>query len=171
MSIKKISPVESSTAYTPFLVVLLISLIREAIEDFKKYNYDTAYNNSTSNVFDFKEKKFKEEPWKKITLGQIIKVEKESEIPADLLIIKSSNENGFCYLKTSNLDGETNLKPREAIAFYQTKIKLESDLSILGHIEIDPLIKIYILLTVALLQKKPKKNISQRRTAFCVEAY
>lgn len=66
MSIKKISPVESSTAYTPFLVVLLISLIREAIEDFKKYNYDTAYNNSTSNVFDFKEKNSKRNLGKKI---------------------------------------------------------------------------------------------------------
>ena len=171
MSIKKISPVESSTAYTPFLVVLLISLIREAIEDFKKYNYDTAYNNSTSNVFDFKEKKFKEEPWKKITLGQIIKVEKDSEIPADLLIIKSSNENGFCYLKTSNLDGETNLKPREAIAFYQTKIQCESDLSILGHIEIDPPNKNIYSINGCIITEKTEKNISQKQIAFCVEAY
>ena len=106
MSIKEISPVEGSTAYAPFLVVLLISLIREAIEDYKKTKYDTAYNNSTSNVFDFNIKQFKEETWKNITLGQIIKVERDAEIPADLLIIKSSNENGFCYLKTSNLDGE-----------------------------------------------------------------
>ena len=104
MSIKEISPVEGSTAYAPFLVVLLISLIREAIEDYKKAKYDTAYNNSTSNVFDFNIKQFKEETWKNITLGQIIKVEKDAEIPADLLIIKSSNENGFCYLKTSNLN-------------------------------------------------------------------
>ena len=125
MSIKEISPVEGSTAYAPFLVVLLISLIREAIEDYKKAKYDTAYNNSTSNVFDFNIKQFKEETWKNITLGQIIKVEKDAEIPADLLIIKSSNENGFCYLKTSNLDGETNLKPREAInRFFNTGVSL-----------------------------------------------
>ena len=143
MSIKEISPVEGSTAYAPFLVVLLISLIREAIEDYKKAKYDTAYNNSTSNVFDFNIKQFKEETWKNITLGQIIKVEKDAEIPADLLIIKSSNENGFCYLKTSNLDGETNLKPREAINFYHNSINKESDLNILGSIEID----------------KPNKNI------------
>ena len=30
-------------------------------------------------------------------------------------IIKSSNENGFCYMQTTNIDGETNLKPIEAI--------------------------------------------------------
>ena len=47
-SIKKISPVDSSTSWIPFLVVQLISLVRAAIEDFKKYQYDTAYNNSTS---------------------------------------------------------------------------------------------------------------------------
>ena len=39
MSIKEISPVEGSTAYAPFLVVLLISLIREAIEEGRYQSY------------------------------------------------------------------------------------------------------------------------------------
>ena len=83
------------------------------------------------------EKVFKEVQWKKITLGQIVKVTQNTEIPADLLVIKSSNENGFCYLQTSNLDGETNLKPREAINYLQNSIHSEDDLEIYGTIEID----------------------------------
>jgi magnesium-transporting ATPase (P-type) len=35
------------------------------------------------------------------------------------LVIKSSASNGFCYLQTSNLDGESALKPREAHHIFQ----------------------------------------------------
>lgn len=30
--------------------------------------------------------------------------------PADLIILKSSEKKGECYIMTKNLDGETNLK-------------------------------------------------------------
>ena len=43
-------------------------------------------------------------------------------IPADVLIIKSSLKNGFCYMQTSNLDGENALKPREAFNVTQKYI-------------------------------------------------
>ena len=113
------------------------SEIKNAIEDYKKYVYDKSYNNSTSLCYDVNDSEFKEVHWKDITLGQIIKVNQDTEIPADLLIIKSSSENGFCYLKTSNLDGETNLKPREAINYFQNNIKSTQDLQFKGSIEID----------------------------------
>lgn len=32
------------------------------------------------------------------------------EIPADMIILTSSEENGIAYINTMNLDGETNLK-------------------------------------------------------------
>ena len=34
-------------------------------------------------------------------------------IPADILVLKSSDEHGLCYIDTQNLDGEANLKQRE----------------------------------------------------------
>ena len=40
-------------------------------------------------------------------------------ILADLLILKTSLKNRFCYMQTSNLDGETTIKPREAIMHTQ----------------------------------------------------
>lgn len=40
-------------------------------------------------------------------------------------------------MKTSNLDGETNLKPREAINYFQNNIKSTQDLQFKGSIEID----------------------------------
>lgn len=35
--------------------------------------------------------------------------------PADLIVIGSSYESGVCYIETSSLDGEKNLKPKSSI--------------------------------------------------------
>ena len=38
-------------------------------------------------------------------------------VPVDCLIISTSDDNGICYLQTSNLDGESNLKQYQAVSF------------------------------------------------------
>ncbi|KAF3663607.1 hypothetical protein FXO38_10545 [Capsicum annuum] len=44
-----------------------------------------------------------------------MKVFKDEYFPTDLLLLSSSYEDGICYVKTSNLDGETNLKLKHAL--------------------------------------------------------
>jgi len=34
---------------------------------------------------------------------------------ADLIVLQSEFESGVCYIETSSLDGEKNLKPKSAI--------------------------------------------------------
>jgi len=46
-------------------------------------------------------------------VGNIIKIDQDSFVPADIVILKSSGVNGTCYVETKNLDGETNLKLKE----------------------------------------------------------
>lgn len=59
-------------------------------------------------------------------------------IPCDIIVIKSSDENGLCYLETTNLDGESALKPRQAIINYHKKIQKEQYLAeINDSIEVD----------------------------------
>lgn len=36
-------------------------------------------------------------------------------VPADLLIISTSEKRGLCYVETKNLDGETNLKVKSCV--------------------------------------------------------
>lgn len=40
----------------------------------------------------------------------------DTTIPADLLLLWSSDSDNLCYIQTSNLDGETNLKQRQVAA-------------------------------------------------------
>jgi P-type E1-E2 ATPase len=52
--------------------------------------------------------------WQEIKVGDIIKVNNEEFLPADLVILSTSDSKGSCYIETKNLDGETNLKIKSA---------------------------------------------------------
>lgn len=59
--------------------------------------------------------KFKRDFWKNIRVGDFIRVHNNEEIPADMIVIATSDADGACYVETKNLDGETNLKVRQAL--------------------------------------------------------
>ena len=45
-------------------------------------------------------------------------------IPADILILRSSDDHGLCYIDTQNLDGEANLKQREVPRGFADNVSL-----------------------------------------------
>ena len=51
--------------------------------------------------------------WKDVCVGDFIRLSCDDTIPADLLLLWSSDTDDICYIQTSNLDGETNLKQRQ----------------------------------------------------------
>ena len=53
--------------------------------------------------------------WSNVAVGDIVRVESEEPFPADLILLASSEPEGLCYIETANLDGETNLKIKQAI--------------------------------------------------------
>jgi P-type E1-E2 ATPase len=48
---------------------------------------------------------FTERPWQNIRVGDVVRLENNSFIPADVIVLSSSEPEGLCYIETSNLDG------------------------------------------------------------------
>lgn len=45
-----------------------------------------------------------------IILGDLVKAARDCDVPCDLVLLKTSDQDGKCHITTANLDGETNLK-------------------------------------------------------------
>ena len=65
--------------------------------------------------------------WKKLEVGDVVLLRENDQVPADIVVLSTSDPDGVCYLETKNLDGETNLKPRRAVNA-TSKILSEGDI-------------------------------------------
>lgn len=52
--------------------------------------------------------------WQDIHVGDIVKLRRDDALPADLALLYADGEHGVAYIETMALDGETNLKSRQA---------------------------------------------------------
>ncbi|KAI6168614.1 Ca-transporting ATPase [Pisolithus thermaeus] len=108
-----VSPTNQYTTIAPLAVVLLASAFKEVQEDMKRHRSDSELNARVAKVLN-ESLGFDPRPWRDIRVGDIVRVESDEFIPADLVLISSSEPEGLCYIETSNLDGETNLKIKQA---------------------------------------------------------
>ncbi|CAN6299458.1 unnamed protein product [Urochloa humidicola] len=113
LSTTPISPVHPVTNVVPLSLVLLVSLIKEAFEDWKRFQNDMSINNAHVDILQGQH--WESTPWKRLQVGDIVRIKQDGYFPADLLFLSSTNPDGVCYIETANLDGETNLKIRKAL--------------------------------------------------------
>ncbi|EFW99129.1 phospholipid-translocating p-type ATPase-like protein [Grosmannia clavigera kw1407] len=59
--------------------------------------------------------RFHRSAWKDLQVGDYVRIFNDDELPADVVILATSDPDGACYIETKNLDGETNLKFRQAL--------------------------------------------------------
>jgi len=127
--IPNISPTNRYTTIGPLILVLAVSAGKELIEDYRRKSSDKSLNNSKARVL--KGSSFVDTKWVNVAVGDIVRVESEEPFPADVILLASSEPEGLCYIETANLDGETNLKIKQAIPETCSMIS-SSELSRLG---------------------------------------
>ncbi|MBN3273318.1 AT8A1 ATPase, partial [Polyodon spathula] len=70
-----------------------------------------------------------------VAVGEIVKATNGEHLPADLVILSSSEPQAMCYIETSNLDGETNLKIRQGLQITSEIKDLDSLTRLAGRME------------------------------------
>ena len=103
----------------PLTTVLILSGLKDFFEDYKRELSDKEENFKNVNILieTNKRKSYKTIPWKELKVGNIVRIKKDEQFPADLLLLQAyyscngiKTVNNKCFIETKNLDGETNLK-------------------------------------------------------------
>lgn len=84
-------------------------------------------------LFTREEKQFVNRFWKEIHVGDFVHLRCNEIIPADILLLSSSDPDGLCHIETANLDGETNLKRRQVVRGFSELVSNPVPLGHPGH--------------------------------------
>ncbi|KFD54817.1 hypothetical protein M513_04251 [Trichuris suis] len=136
--IPEISSLTSLTTILPLVAVLLLTAAKDAFDDLydkdvfsqQRHRSDNQVNNRMSYVI--RDGKLVEEKWQNVQVGDVIRMENDNFVAADLLLLSSSEPHGLCYIETAELDGETNLKARQALP---DTAAMKDDLSRIGFFD------------------------------------
>ena len=87
------------------LFILLIEVFSTTIKYVRIYINDLKVNNQTAHIFDIDQKNFVDCPWKEIKVGQIIKINKDEVVPADIIVLEAMDHKHQCYVDNSSING------------------------------------------------------------------
>lgn len=105
------SPLDPWSTLVPLLLVLTLSMCKEGAEDLKRHTADRETNNRVARRINVHGNDvITEVYWQDIEVGNLILLDNNHEIPADMILLCSADDAGLVYIETSNIDGETNLK-------------------------------------------------------------
>uniref|UniRef100_A0A8B9ZD40 Phospholipid-transporting ATPase n=1 Tax=Anas platyrhynchos TaxID=8839 RepID=A0A8B9ZD40_ANAPL len=132
--IPDVSPTGRYTTLVPLLFILTVAGIKEIIEDYVKENNQLTLQTSILFVFLFHATVLL--PLiHQVAVGDIVKVTNGQHLPADMIILSSSEPQAMCYIETANLDGETNLKIRQGLSQTASLQSREELMKVSGRIE------------------------------------
>ncbi|CAK0806489.1 unnamed protein product [Prorocentrum cordatum] len=109
-------PSVSITSGRPLLLaplgfVLSIAAVRDLVEDQKRKSADRAENERPACRLDALQRQVSSR-WCDVRPGHVLRLRRGDPVPADALLLSSSEPSGSCAVETSNLDGETSHKQK-----------------------------------------------------------
>ncbi|CAB0019266.1 unnamed protein product [Nesidiocoris tenuis] len=125
-------------AMIPVMFVLGVTGVKDLFEDRRRHASDKRINYSTCRVYDGGEERYKKITWKEVRVGDIVHLSNNEVVPADVLLLRTSDDHGTCYLDTCNLDGESNLKLRNVPPGFVEKGRNWRPLDFHSIVEVDP---------------------------------
>ncbi|CAF1125108.1 unnamed protein product [Adineta ricciae] len=126
--IPQISSLQPISTLLSLIFVLAVTAIKDAVDDIARYRSDRQINNRRVKVLVDRE--LIDKYWKDIQVGDIVQIVNNDFTPADVILISTSEPNGLCLIETADLDGETNLKPRETL---EVTVGIQNDLEKLSN--------------------------------------
>ncbi|XP_042334728.1 phospholipid-transporting ATPase IK, partial [Sceloporus undulatus] len=111
----------------PLFILLGIRGIRDLIDDIARHRSDWEINSRPCDILIGKS--FSQKKWCDVHVGDIVRLPKDSFVPADLLLLSSSEPNSLCYVETMDIDGETNLKYRQALLVTHEQLSSEENMA------------------------------------------
>ncbi|KAJ6635423.1 Phospholipid-transporting ATPase ID, partial [Pseudolycoriella hygida] len=111
--IPAISSLTPITTAIPLIGVLALTAVKDAYDDIQRHVSDSQVNNRRSKTL--RNGKLIDEKWSGVQVGDVIRMENNQFIAADILLLSSSEPNGLCFIETAELDGETNLKCKQCL--------------------------------------------------------
>ena len=122
------------TTIIPLMFFVGISMGKEGYDDIRRYRLDKEENNRQASVLDKQPRGqasvlpddgtcsaesssaiWKREKWRNIRVGDILRIDRDQSIPADILLLHSVDTKGGAFIETMALDGETNLKIKQPL--------------------------------------------------------
>lgn len=111
-----------SSYIAPLVFVLTLTMLKEGWDDYKRYKRDKKFNEHSYKVYDHKSKRFVNKMSQDLVVGDVLHLDKGDRVPADVLILGTKQSAGVVYLKTDQLDGETDWKVRESMKTFQAAL-------------------------------------------------
>ncbi|XP_030750728.1 probable phospholipid-transporting ATPase IA isoform X1 [Sitophilus oryzae] len=134
--IPDVSPTGRYTTLVPLIFILAVSAVKEIIEDIKRHRADDETNHRKVEVL--RGDVWINVRWMDVIVGDIVKVVNNTFFPADLVLLSSSEPQSMSFIETANLDGETNLKIRQALPSTSKLTAIHELKQLSGTLECEP---------------------------------
>eukprot|EP01136_Pigoraptor_vietnamica_P004618 Opistho-1_new@35139 len=134
--IPQIAALNYVTTAVPLIFVLAVTAMKDGYDDYTRHKSDFSVNTRPTKVL--RGGQLVVINWNEVVVGDIIKMEDGEFVAADLLVLSTSEPHGNCYVETAELDGETNLKLRQALKETAELMTEQSLSSLAGTITCEP---------------------------------
>lgn len=101
---------------------------KEAFDDYLRYKRDRDANSARYLVLEADCDGIpptKAVPSSKLQVGDLVLLQQNSRVPADMVLLRTSDSSGTAFVRTDQLDGETDWKLRVAVPHFQRMSDLE----------------------------------------------